>query len=266
MNTENLKLGALLGLRDRRNLKLAAYLRRRKAKAETPPVVDWDETALEQNAYRMWANDQAGDCVFAAFYNLLAGATAQTGDPFAATDADCLADYAAVTGYDLATGENDNGANPEDALRYYSKKTLGDQGKILAWAEVDPDSLDEIREALHIFGGIYTAFYLPRTAQDQTGGGKVWDRSRIWTPGSVPGTWGGHMTMTRCIDASGGDAKVFTVTWAEVQEMTEAFWRRYCSAAYVIVTEKWVADNTGETPSGFDLETLLEDAAALRAA
>lgn len=258
-----LKLGALLGSRrDPRTLKLARYFRR--PSVLVPDDVDWDLEALKAEAYRMWSNDRMGNCVFAAFYNLLAGITAQTGDPFSAVDQDVIGDYAEVTGYDPETGENDNGTIPEDALRYYSKKCMADQTRILAWAEVDPDDLELIQEALYVFGGIYTAFYLPKSAQDQTGDGKIWDVPRLWTPKSIAGTWGGHMTVTRHIDFTADPGKFYTVTWGKVQEMTEAFWKKYCASAYVLVTEKWVSDMKGVTPTGFNLARLIDDAEALR--
>jgi len=251
-------LGAKLGIRDPRNLRLSNYLT--EPLLDAPPLlIDWDKPS--EGAYQMWANDQVGDCVFAAFYNMLAGASKETGKPFEATNPLVLADYACVTGYDPKTGANDNGTNPEDALRYYTQKPLGDQGRIVAWGEVDRHQITEVRQALQIFGGVYTALALPKSAQAQVG--DIWSVPLLPSPDRIPGSWGGHMTITRHIDATKHPMSLWTVTWGNPQQMTEAFWKKYCSAAYFFITEQWVADN-GETPSGFDLDQLLADVKELQ--
>ena len=250
-----MKLGAKLGERDPRNLRLCNYLR--PSKLPPPPAsVNWDEGVKDR--YRMWANDKYGDCVFAAFYNMLAGAAGQTGDPFSATDDDVLRDYGSVTGFNPSTGANDEGTNPEDALRFYSRN-----GKILAWGEVSKNNMVELRQALEIFGGIYTAFALPLSAQERMG--KVWKvEKRFPSFKRIAGSWGGHMTMTMDIDSTRMKSVIRTVTWGKIQEMTEDFWHRYCSAAYFFITEKWISDNTGKTPAGLDLKTLMEDVKELK--
>ena len=69
------------------------------------------------------------------------------------------------------------------------------------------------------------------------------------------------MTMTRLVDKNGDYA---TITWAKQQLLTRRWWKKYCAVAYFFITEKWIADNTGKTPAGFDLETLLRDVELLK--
>ena len=250
----NFKLGAVLGNKDPRNLKLSNYLTTNTL-ASPPSVIDWDKDVM--NRYRMWYNDHAGDCVFAAFYNMEAGASGATGNTFSATDNDVIADYSAVTGYDPNTGLNDNGTNPEDALRYYSKN-----GKVLAWGEVNHRNLTEVRQAIQIFGGIYTGLSLPKSAQAQIG--STWDTMRFpkdlfnitdWTPGS----WGGHCVITRHADFSQSRGIFNCITWGKSQEMTQDFWNEYVSVAYFMITPLWISQQSNLTPSGLDLTTLIND-------
>jgi hypothetical protein len=239
-----MKLGAIIQEKDPRNLKFHWF---GGGLPDPPDEIDW---ATEMKSrLQMWKNDEYGDCVFAAFYNYLAVATGYTNDTFPYVNEDVLADYTAVTGFDPNDPSTDNGTNPEAALKYYMKNS-----RILAWGEINHHSLKECKQALDIFGGIYTAFSLPISAQGQ----EVWDVT--YTSDSGAGTWGGHMTMTQAMDKKGNGT---TDTWGTTKKFTKAFWDKYCSGAYFFVTEKWVADNTGKTPNGFDLPTLLKDAKLL---
>lgn len=245
-----MKLGAILKEKDPRNLKLANYC---NSLPNPPDEIDW--VSEMKNRLQMWKNDEYGDCVFAAFYNYLAVATGYTEDTFPYTNEDVLNDYSAVTGFDPNDPSTDNGANPEDALKYYMKNN-----RILAWGELDHHNLKECKQALDIFGGIYTAFALPLSAKNQ----EVWSVKKLWgifdTSESIPGSWGGHMTMTQALDKDGNGT---TDTWGTTKKFTKAFWNKYCTGSYFFITEKWVSDHTGKTPNGLDLDTLLKDAKLL---
>lgn len=263
----NYKLGANLGKKDFRNLQLAHYIT-----AELPepkPIVDW--IGGHEKYLRMWANDQCGDCVFAAFYNMLSVATGWTDDPFQAENEDVLRDYGEVTGFDSSQirpdGSNptDNGANPEDALKFYSNLPEGDQRKIIAYGEVNRHDLTEVRAACEIFGGVYTALALPKTAEEQIG--KIWDIKPGWGYDRIPGSWGGHMVLLQYLcEMEERDSNVIgsVDTWGTTQKFTKKFWKKYCFSAYFFITEKWIADITGKTPGGLDLDTLLNDVQILK--
>ncbi|HBF34531.1 TPA: hypothetical protein DDW35_08200 [Candidatus Sumerlaeota bacterium] len=260
--TLNLKLGALLGHKDPRNLQMAHYIKADFKWPAVPDPIDWNKDALP--AYQMLGNDTAGNCTVAGKYNHDAGCALVTGDSYISNTQLCMQDYINLSGYDPATGSNDTGLNPEDVLRYFSNKPVGDQGRIEVWGEINRKDMQEVMLAMWLFGGAYTAFSLPKSAQSQTGEGKVWDVAKFPSFDRIPGSWGGHMVDVRSRD---GKTKIGgAVTWGTVQLFTDAFWKKYCSAAYFYLTEKWIADNTRKTPSGFDLETLLADAAELKAA
>ncbi len=257
------KLGARLGLRDPRNLRFGNYIKTKRILPEIPLKIDWDSDVMDK--YQMFGNDLAGNCVFVAAANQIVGSAVKTGDPCDITTGKVLREYSDVTGYDPETGANDRGSFPEDVLRHLSKKPIGDPFRIEAWGEIDISNLEEIRAGMYLFGGIFTALYLPITARDQIENGEVWHINRKTAfRKRRAGSWGGHMTMTRFMNSSEKDIDIRTITWARQQKMTEEWWRKYCAVAYFFITEKWISDHTGKTPAGFDLETLLADVEELR--
>jgi hypothetical protein len=260
-----MKLGAVLGKKDVRNLRLSNYLP--SALPEPPPVIDW--IGGHENRLGMRHNDEVSNCVEVAFWNALAVDAACTGDSFNDDQAGALLDYVSITGYNAdapldSDGKNptDNGTNPEDALRFYSKLPDGDPRKILAWGEVNRFNLREVRQALDIFGSIYTAFALPMSAQRQVG--TEWFVDPMTPIDNIPGSWGGHMVLCQRLDFSDPLYLQGTVdTWGSVQKFNLDFWAKYCTAAYFFVTPLWIAQN-GETPSNFNLQQLMADVAILK--
>ena len=264
---QQLKLGAILGRRDPRMLQLAHYLDQ-NALPEPMDNINWDTGS--ESCYRMRGNDKVGDCVVVAAHNFNEAAAHATGDPWKGAKTDdgaatmAIKDYSAVSGYDPATGANDNGLDPEEFLKWASKHAGATKsGKIVAYGAVNRKDMKECRQALEIFGNLYTALALPKTAQAEVG--KVWTYHKLPTLSRIPNSWGGHMVSIRHIDATTSPERIWCVTWAKTQEMTREFFDHYCSATYFYITEKWIADTTGKTPSGFDLPTLLADAKRLKA-
>jgi hypothetical protein len=48
------------------------------------------------------------------------------------------------------------------------------------------------------------------------------------------------------------------VTWGRPKKMTWAWFEKYCSEAYALVSKDWL-ESTGVSLSGFDLATLAND-------
>jgi hypothetical protein len=262
-----LSTGAILGVKGVRNIKLCNFLA--PGLPEPDPVEDW-VTGYE-SALKMRGNDVCGDCAWVAFHNFVAVCASHTGDQYTDDEGRAQSDYSLNTGYDpkqldAASGKNptDNGTNPEDVFKYYSKLPDGDPCKILAWGEVDHNNDTELRQALKIFGGVYSCWALPETCQKQIGG--VWDVTLIPGPWRHPGSLGGHATITQRIAVPADSQGVIgdTGTWADRQKFTYAFKRWYLPQAYFIVTPLWVANISNRTPSGFDLDGLLKYAVELR--
>ena len=85
----------------------------------------------------MMHNDTIGDCTCAAAGHLVMEWTANVGAETTPADADILAAYSAITGYDPKTGANDNGAVETDVLNYWRKTGIAGH-KIMAYAALEP--------------------------------------------------------------------------------------------------------------------------------
>jgi hypothetical protein len=123
---------------------------------------------------------------------------------------------------------------------------------------------------------------LPITAQNQD----VWDVPANLTPDDEPDSWGGHAIYLVGYDSGNSGLGVrdqglgikenpsltpnpqpltptlTCITWGQTKKITWAWFEKYCSEAYALVSKDWLKAN-GVAPSGFDLATLEEDLKAV---
>lgn len=119
--------------------------------------------------------------------------------------------------------------------------------KLLAFADPKPTNLDEVRQAISLFGGVYIGLALPVEAQTQD----VWDMAA----GMTAGSWGGH-----CVFVPKYDADSFTcVTWGALKRMTVPFWNACCDEAHALFGQDWLGAKG--SPAGFDQAQLEADLA-----
>jgi hypothetical protein len=140
-----------------------------------------------------------------------------------------------------------------------------------------------IAQAIWLFGGAYIGVELPITAQNQD----VWDVPANPGPNDEPGSWGGHAIYLvgynrrdsglgtrdtgtakpassapdsglRTPDSGPASATLTCITWGKPKKMTWAWFEKYCSEAYALVSKDWL-ESSGVAPSGFDLATLESD-------
>jgi hypothetical protein len=203
----------------------------------------------------MYLNDREGDCTIAEQgHAIQIFTTYGAGHEIRVTDSDVQKVYSAISGYDPKTGANDDGCVIQDTLNYWRKNGLGGH-KILAFAEVDVNDRDQVNAALNIFGSLDIGFDFPASAMDQFNNGEIWDV----VPGGSP-IEGGHAVAVAAYKAPNGNFRV--ITWGAVQEMTQAFWDRYVTEAWIVISNEWL-DATGHSPGGIDLYGLGEDFSAL---
>jgi hypothetical protein len=132
-----------------------------------------------------------------------------------------------------------------------------------------------IATAIWLFGGAYIGVELPLRAQNQD----VWDVPAVLTADDEPGSWGGHAIYLVGYDSGTGTPAgagvgpnsvrpaqpgvavprtLTCITWGQLKKMTWAWFEKYCSEAYALVSKDWL--NAGAiSPSGFDLATLEND-------
>lgn len=218
-----------------------------------PPIaVDWQRSVP---SWPMYANDRIGCCTVSAAGHLVGEWSDDAGgSEVLFTDADIVAMYAAVSGFDPSTGANDNGADELTVLNYWRNTGLAGH-RIAAYVKVDHSNPSQVREAVNVFGGVYIGFSVPRSAMTQFDAGEVWD-----VVGSDGGIVGGHAVPVGAYDGSGFEC----VTWGRVQRMTSAFWDRYVEEVYAVLSPDWVAANRAD-PQGFDLVQLQADLVAIGA-
>lgn len=250
------KLGKLPPRRDPRTLRFARYVLP-SALPPLPQWVRWSQSA--RDAWGMMLNDTIGDCTCASAGHAIQAWTANHGAEVTLPDASILSAYQAVSGYNPATGANDNGAVEIDVLNYWRNTGIGGH-RIGAYVTLQPRDVREVKEAIYLFGGVYIGVALPAAAQGQA----VWKaphfRFDFGHPAWQPGSWGGHAVF--CIDY---DAQYVTcVTWGQLLKMDWAFFTTYCEEAYGIISPEWVNDAT-KAPNGFDAKALIEDLNALGA-
>jgi hypothetical protein len=249
-------LGLKLGRKDpdpsKPRLRLAPYI----AKVPAPPAVaDWYSKVP---AWGMLLNDRIGDCTCAEVgHQIESLSTYGQGSELVVTDADVLTAYEAVSGYNPATGANDNGALVQDVLNYWRKTGVGGH-RCLAFAELDAANDTEVKQGVWLFGSLDVGTPIPQSAIDQFNAGQPWD-----VVANDGGIAGGHSYEMVGYNATGP----LFVTWGKVQQATWAWWHKYGAPsgggeAWAVITPEFIAAN-GSNPLGASLYTMGQEMAQL---
>ncbi len=245
------KLGKLAPKQDHRNLLLAKYLNQDVLPAPPSTLV----LSKGIGAWGMMLNNSIGDCAIAAPGHLIGlWEFLSTGVYKPPSDDQILATYEAISGFDLATGTNDNGCVEQDVVNYWKKTGIGSYDKIGAFATIEPGNILHIKQGMQIFNGLLVGFDLPETCQKQS----IWHVPFGGTRGDGrPGSWGGHAV---CLVDYNGVGPV-CVTWGGLQQMTWGFMQTYMDEAYALLSQDFMSN--GKSPEGFDLSQLTTDLGAI---
>jgi hypothetical protein len=255
INGTLVKLGKKAPRIDKRTLRLAKYL---KAALPAPPAeVSWITKLVAAEPIPIYLNDKLGDCVIAAAAHMIQQWTFYAGHPSQPSDADVLAGYEDVGGYQPGNPSTDNGTNMLDFLNYWRQTGLAGH-KIAAYLMVDWTDDVEVRQAIHLFGNLYFGIQLPVSAQGQD----KWivPDGGIYGPDGQPGSWGGH-----CIPLVASSPETRTCeTWGTTLKMSHNFSDDYGDEAYVVLSQDWI-NSSGLSPDGFDFAQLRADLAEVTA-
>lgn len=256
-NHSTMKLGRKAIKTDTRTLKLARYLT--PSLPPPPASADWTKGVT---AWGMMLNgpdpteprypDGLSDCTIAGVAHAIQVFTANTGSMVTVADATVENYYELWDGYVEGNPSTDHGGCELDVLNDWRRQ--GFSGNALtAFADPSPANLDEVRQSIALFGGVYIGLSLPLTAQNQD----VWDAMRNSGRNAAPGSWGGH-----CVFVPQYDEKSFTcITWGQLRTMTVAFWKKYCDEAHTLLAQSWLTERG--SPSGFDQDQLQADLQAI---
>lgn len=231
------KLGSIRGLeaKDSRTLDLMRFL--------SPNVVapkKWDfDHRRKAFASHMWGNDAYGDCELAARANYINRIQrAEQKKTSLITDSDIIALYKEMTGCVSPEDNNDVGMTTLDNLRQWRQGWLPTSFadidhlySIDAFGYVDTKNSELLRLCAYLFNGVLLGMNLPLTAKDQIKAGEPWDYIPEAGYRAEPGSWGGHMTLSKRYD----DSTIYVLTWGREHPCTEAFITNYVDEGYAVI-------------------------------
>lgn len=249
-----LKFGKLAPKFNEKTLSFGRYMLKGVMPYDEPRIL-FREYKIPVSGWGMYDNDRVGDCTCASPAHIRMLDTVHTGTMVTPDPGAILAMYSAVSGYDPATGENDNGAAITDVLNYWQTKGI-EGNKILGWVQIDHTNIERVKQAMYLFSAVNIGFNVPSSAMDQFNRGQAWDV--VNRPGAIEG---GH-----CVPLFGyGAVGDSCVTWGKRQEMTWNFFMKYCDEAYAIINQDWINKTSLLAPNGLNLAVLQDDLQAIAA-
>jgi hypothetical protein len=221
----------------------------------TPPKWNWNPKNQALNAEglgNILANDRYGCCAFAGPAHIIDSERAQSGNPYTPVQAEqVLWAYSQVTGFDEATGQNDNGANLVDVLSWWQKHGYFADGssKIVGWAAVDATNEQEVKTAAWLFDLMMGAELPSEWTRDVT----------AWNVVGPPNPNDGHCVVSP--RANGYNSKALLVdSWGFTIPVAWAAVAKYFGGdggeMFAVFTEESINHASGKSPNGFDAAQL----------
>ena len=221
------------------------------SKLPKPPAVFGHEGLVSD--WQMLGNDAYGDCVFAgaAHEEMLWHREGGLDLPPFDTTA-VLENYTEVTGFNPNDPSTDKGTDVVKAAEYRKNTGLldaaGNRHKVDAFASIQAGHVDHALVAAYLFGAIGIGINVPDTAMDQFQAGEPWD---VVPHANIEG---GHYVPLVGRNASGN---LLVVTWGKIQQMTPAFFQRFCDEVCAYINLDFLKSNV--SPEGYNLAQLEED-------
>lgn len=200
-----------------------------------------------------------GDCTSAGVHHARQLWTRfSKGQEESVADADVLAFYERF-GYQPGNPATDQGAVEQQVLTSWLKEgmpTPSGNDQLVAFIEVDPHNLYDVRRAIYECGLVYIGFSVPDGFMETEP--QVWDANPAY--GSIVG---GH-----CVILTGYDeqSNFNLISWGRKDfMMTPAFMAKYVDEVYALVDYGWV-EASKLTPLNMTIDQLDEQMTALRSA
>lgn len=230
-------------------------------RALPPPPISADWTTKLHQPLGLMLNDRLGDCTCAAFYHARQVWSANTGASQAADpDKDVLRLYEGACGYRPADPDSDRGGVEQRVLQYLLKTgaPVGNgrtRDRIVAFVEVDPRNIDDVKRTIADCGLAYIGFNVPASILPANA-----EPPAVWTVDPANSRIiGGHAVVLPGYDPQG--ARV--ISWGEEYAMTWEFFAKFVDEVYAIVDRGW-AEATGKTPLGMTIAELEAQMQGLR--
>ena len=238
-----MRLGRKAVKTDSRTLRMARYLTATLPPA--PPAVDWTKG---QTAWGMLMNDTLGDCTIAGALHAIECWGLNSGHPLTFTDADALFYYESFDCYNPEDPESDTGGILLDVLSDWKHEGIRGH-KVQAYASVRHTNIEEVKQAIALFGPLYTGLNFPNSAWGQ----KEWN---VTADKSIDG---GHCVVLVGYNETGPVA----ISWGALYQMTWEFFSAYFDELYAAISPDWFSQS-GVSPAGISLEQLQADLALIR--
>ena len=212
----------------------------------------------------MMLNDKLLNCTCAAFYHALQvwsfnAAARSSAQMVTVSDINVTELYKLACGYDPKKPGEGPGGKAQPVLRYLLNQgaPIGQRrrNKILAYVEVDPRHVNDVKRAINDCGLVYVGFQVPKYLGPQNRHlPKIWD-----VDPSNRRIIGGHAVVLPGYDEHTLDV----ISWGRFYKMTWAFFGKYVDEVYAIADQAWIAA-TGKTPGGLTRRQLDAQMHALR--
>lgn len=242
-------------------LRLSSYL----DKVTLPPMmptVDWSAPAMSviQNVE---GNDSIGDCVLAEEAHFIGVVTGNAGTLYSYSQAQTIAAYSAITGYNPANPSSDQGTDPTVCMNYFTQNAYADGTKLDGWVSVDATSISEVQFAIGGLGNLKIWLSLPDAYINPfpSSSGFLWGTG---TPNPQQGHCIGSPAYNSPRIVGSNSQGVQVMSWGLVGTMTWAGLAQLCVPAAggglaVRLTRDWMNKANGNTPSGFAYADLVSD-------
>jgi len=224
-----------------------------------PPVLATEtvDRASKITDWRMYLNDQLGDCTIARAAHSFDAQRVYAGyQPAVFSDHVIVSTYSACGGYVPGDPSTDNGCQEPDVLKHLSTVGMTDEAgythKLAGWAAFkDPTDLGLMAAALNTFGTVVVDIAVQQAQEDQFSAGQPWQ----YVPGSP---LLGYHSIAFQLRGVGYTGVYEMVTWGLLQRATRMFCHHQIKEAYLPVSADFIQAN-GVTVQGMDLVQLLAD-------
>lgn len=230
--------------------------------------VDWHSAVKSwpvlRNADEPGGPPALGDCVAAGMLHAaqlhMANAWASSWQP---SDQQAVDVYSAISGYDPATGQPDNGADPNKAFSWWTQTgmDLGLQARnVVLPLVLDVANTEHLSLATELLGFVGLCLNLPASMEDADNDVMDVPPSGVASAAGMPGGMGAHFVVS---GRYAGGAR-YVISWGHEWEITPAFLAAYGIGAYSGFSPAWV-DDMGISPEGISRAALMQDLQRLAA-
>lgn len=237
------RLGRKAVKRDSRTLKLASYI---TPTLPAPPTsVDWTKGVKD---WLMLGNDTLGNCTIAGAMHAIQGWTLNSSTEAVFTNNDAVTYYEKFDGYNPADPNTDQGGVLLDVLTDWKNQGINGH-KIDAFALANTGNLTEIKQALSLFGPLYSGLEFPNSAYGQS----------VWEVTDDKSISGGHCVVIIGYNVTGP----IIISWGALYQVTWEFFNQYFDEVYAAISPDWL-NASGVDPTGLDLAQLQADLKAIK--